>query len=369
MKYSTHLKSKPHYEILDGLRGVAAIMVVCFHLFEAHATSHFDQIINHGYLAVDFFFVLSGFVIGYAYDDRWKQMTLKTFFKRRLIRLQPMIVLGGLIGAAFFYFGMGENISQTSVGMFLIASLAACLLLPLPLNMDVRGWTEMYPLNGPEWSLFFEYIANILYAVLIRRFSNTVLALFVVLSGCLTIHFLFGNPNGDVVGGWALTSKELYVGFTRLLYPFFAGLLLSRLKLSIRIPHPFLFCSLLIIILLSMPRIGGATTLWMNALYEGISILILFPLIVIISSSSKTTSEREIHPVCRFLGRISYPLYLTHYPFVYMYFQYVHNNAEATVTGYWSWGIAITTGCILLAAFYEKIYDLPVRNWLKKKFL
>ena len=87
------IQPKPRYEILDGLRGVAAVMVVAFHILETHATSHLDQIINHGYLAVDFFFVLSGFVIGYAYDDRWaKGMSFGTFFKRRLIRLQPMVI-------------------------------------------------------------------------------------------------------------------------------------------------------------------------------------------------------------------------------------------------------------------------------------
>jgi len=96
--------TKNHYEILDGLRGVAAIIVVAFHLMEAHATSNLTQVINHGYLAVDFFFVLSGFVIGYAYDDRWGKMTLKGFFKRRLIRLQPMIVIGMIVGAIGFYF-------------------------------------------------------------------------------------------------------------------------------------------------------------------------------------------------------------------------------------------------------------------------
>ena len=97
--------TKPHYNILDGLRGVAALMVVWFHVFEAFATSHVDQRINHGYLAVDFFFVLSGFVIGYAYDDRWGRMTYRDFFMRRLIRLHPMVVMGMLIGAAAFYFG------------------------------------------------------------------------------------------------------------------------------------------------------------------------------------------------------------------------------------------------------------------------
>ena len=81
--------TKPHYDILDGLRGIAALTVVWFHIFEAFATSHLDQRINHGYLAVDFFFILSGFVIGYAYDDRWKKMTVTEFLKRRLIRLHP----------------------------------------------------------------------------------------------------------------------------------------------------------------------------------------------------------------------------------------------------------------------------------------
>ena len=88
--------TKPHYNILDGLRGIATITVVCFHLFEAFATSHLDQSINHGYLAVDFFFILSGFVVGYTYDDRWKTMKTKDFLKRRIICLQPMVVMGAI---------------------------------------------------------------------------------------------------------------------------------------------------------------------------------------------------------------------------------------------------------------------------------
>lgn len=91
---NSYLASKPHYEILDGLRGVASVMVVAFHLLEAHSGgSHLEQLINHGYLAVDFFFMLSGFVIGYAYDDRWNRMSVGTFFKRRIIRLHPMVIV------------------------------------------------------------------------------------------------------------------------------------------------------------------------------------------------------------------------------------------------------------------------------------
>ena len=119
-----YLASKPHYEILDGLRGVAAVMVVAFHLLEAHSGgNHLAQIINHGYLAVDFFFMLSGFVIGYAYDDRWNRMSIGTFFKRRVIRLHPMVIMGSIIGALFFFLQKSPcfpNMDNVSVGTVLI---------------------------------------------------------------------------------------------------------------------------------------------------------------------------------------------------------------------------------------------------------
>jgi peptidoglycan/LPS O-acetylase OafA/YrhL len=81
-----------HYVVLDGLWAVVSPMVLAFHTLEPF--SHGDatkQIINHGYFAVDFFFMLSGFVISYAYDDPWGRMTQWGFYKRRLIRLQPMV--------------------------------------------------------------------------------------------------------------------------------------------------------------------------------------------------------------------------------------------------------------------------------------
>ena len=164
---AAYADSKPHYDILDGLRGVAALLVVVFHLCEAHATSHFDQLLNHGYLAVDFFFALSGFVIGYAYDDRWGRMTVGGFFKRRLIRLQPMVVLGMAVGAALFYFQDCDMwpVHAVPVWKMLAVMLVGMTLLPVPVSMDVRGWQEMHPLNGPGWSLFYEYCANILYAL------------------------------------------------------------------------------------------------------------------------------------------------------------------------------------------------------------
>lgn len=135
------------------------MIVVAFHLFETYSKGPAFQILNHGYLAVDFFFVLSGFVIGYAYDDRWNKMSLKDFFKRRLVRLHPMVVMGMLVGALFFYFGACgafPAIGATPWWQVLLIFLLGCTLLPAPMAWDIRGWGETYPLNGPAWSLFYE---------------------------------------------------------------------------------------------------------------------------------------------------------------------------------------------------------------------
>ncbi len=161
MSSATFFDTKPHYELLDGLRGVAALVVIWYHIFEGFATSPLDQHVNHGYLAIDFFFILSGFVIGYAYDDRWKQsLTIRNFFKRRLIRLHPMVILGAVLGATTFRVQGCEKWDGTpvSVSMLMIALLLNLFLIPAvpETSPEVRGNGEMYPLNGPSWSLFFE---------------------------------------------------------------------------------------------------------------------------------------------------------------------------------------------------------------------
>ncbi|HEX8013879.1 MAG TPA: acyltransferase, partial [Flavobacterium sp.] len=144
------IKPKKHYEILDGLRGVAAIIVVAFHIFEAFTGGNrFKQIINHGYLAVDFFFLLSGFVVAYAYDDRWEKMTQWEFYKRRLIRLQPMVIMGMIIGAIFYYFQASDILFPMIAGMevwkVILTMIIGFTLLPVPPSMEIRGWGEMHP--------------------------------------------------------------------------------------------------------------------------------------------------------------------------------------------------------------------------------
>ena len=361
--------SKPHYQILDGLRGVAAMMVVCFHIFEASATSRFDQVINHGYLAVDFFFLLSGFVIGYAYDDRWKSMSIGSFFKRRLTRLQPMVIMGMIIGAICFYFQdsvLWPGIHEVPVWKMLLVMLIGCTLIPLlPGSWDIRGWTEMHPLNGPGWSLFYEYLANIFYALFVRRFSKTVLTILVVLSALALIHLAVTSPNGDIIGGWSLEPGQIHIGFARMMYPFFAGLLLFRMGKLIRLQNAFLVCSLLLIVFFAMPRVGGKDHLWMNGLYDSLSVILIFPLIVLMGAGGEIKS-RVASKLCKFFGDISYPLYITHYPLIYIYTGWIATN-KVSLQNALPIGVLVFISAIVIAFVCLKLYDEPVRKWLKRK--
>lgn len=376
------LPSKPRYEILDGLRGVAAAIVLLYHHFEVNGLGLTTSPINHGYLAVDFFFILSGYVVGYAYHDRWNRMSTWTFFKRRLVRLHPMIVLSTLVGLLFFYFGTGDMfplVGETPVGKLLVVALLGLLMIPVPVSMDVRGWAEVSPINGSGWTLYFEYFANIIYALFIRRFPRWLLALFVAASAFLTLNVALGwdvfGTLGErpgtaytMVGGWALTAPELTIGFTRLLFPFFAGLLLSRMGWKIRVRGGFLWCSLLLVVLLAMPRVGGeAHGLW-NGMYEAACILLFFPVVVLMGAGSVTTGRTA--KACKLLGDISYPLYITQYPIVFTLLGgWISNTPDATSSQVLFTSIMSYLFCFAAAYASLKLYDEPVRRWLTAHWL
>ena len=382
MTNNVYLVSKPRYEILDGLRGVASIMVIFFHIMETYSRGPAYQIINHGYLAVDFFFVLSGFVIGYAYDDRWDKMTTWGFFKRRLVRLHPMVIMGTVVGLCFYLFGQCPQFGLDGFAegwkVFLAFGLAL-FMIPVGPGLDVRGWGEMNPLNGPQWSLTYEYIGNILYAFIFRRLPNIILAIvtaaaaFCTLDLCLNWN-VFGlltearDPHiYTVIGGWCLSSEQIYIGFTRLLYPFLSGLLLSRIGKKITLKGGFWWCSLLLVAIFSMPCVGGPENI-LNGIYNAGCILFIFPLIVMIGAGSQIKGEKSAK-ICTFLGELSYPLYITHYPVLYMQMNWAWNHPEAPLYAHILVAVSSVLISIGLAYACLKLYDIPVRRWLTDHWL
>ncbi len=173
-------KTKPHFVVLDGLRGVAAVAVVIFHFMEMVIWNYSKLWIGHGFLAVDFFFSLSGFVMGYAYDNRIGKMGFGQFIKARLIRLHPLVVLGATLGLIAFYvnpFGVTPGYGFGKVALMFAAAL---LMIPYG-TMKERGF-NLFSLNAPSWSLFWEYVANIIFGLVLYRMKRWLLILLTIVA-------------------------------------------------------------------------------------------------------------------------------------------------------------------------------------------
>ena len=385
---SVYLESKPRYEILDGLRGVAAMLVVGYHLFMAYGSHRSEMPFAHVAMAVDFFFMLSGYVIGYAYDDRWDRMGIGGFFKRRLVRLHPMVIMSMVVGMCIFYFTGYDTligghtshlVDETPWYMLLFIAFLGMLLIPTGKALDIRGWAETYNLNPAVWTLFFEYIANILYALFIRRFSNRVLMVLVAIGSFLTLDMtlnldvfgIFGERGANcnsVGGGYYLTGLHLYIGFARLIFPFFCGLLLSRMKAGIRVKGGFWVCVTILVVLLMMPYVPGGEIGQVNCMdgvYYSLVILVAFPIIVSLGAGSEVTGRSR--SICRWLGDMSYPLYMTHMPFHFLQVKWMTEHPDAPLSTHIFIGIILFCCALFLAYALLKLYDEPVRAWLRRK--
>ena len=367
----------PHYHLLDGLRGVAALMVIWYHVFEGYAFAGGTTIdtFNHGYLAVDFFFILSGFVIGYAYDDRWgKNFTMKDFIKRRLIRLHPMVIMGAVVGAITFYIQGSVQWDGTHIGISMVMLSLLCTIFFIPampgVGYEVRGNGEMFPLNGPCWSLFFEYIGNILYALFIRRLSNKALTIVVVLLGVALASFAIFNVSGygNIGVGWTLDGVNFIGGLLRMLFPFSMGMLLSRNFKPMKLRGAFWICTLVMIALFAVPYLEGTESICTNGIYEAFCIIIAFPILLWIGASGTTTDKKSTQ-ICKFLGDISYPIYVIHYPFMYLFYAWLIKNQLFTLGETWQVALCVYAWNILFAYLCLKLYDEPVRKYLAKRFL
>lgn len=379
---SAFLDSKPHYQLLDGLRGAAALMVVWYHVFEGFAFAGGSAIetFNHGHLAVDFFFMLSGFVISYAYDDRWgnggaKRLTLGSFFKRRLVRLHPMIVMGAVIGCITFLLqgGVKWDGSATPLSWVFVAMVLTMLFIPAwpGAGYDVRGNGEMYSLNGPSWSLFFEYIGNVVYALLVRRLSNRGLALLTLIVGLLwALFFATDVPQYGMMGvGWTLDGVNFAGGFLRMMFPFSLGMLLARNFTPVRVRGIFWLSILVLFGLFSVPQIAAdPVAVNLNCLYEMGCVALAFPVIVWLAASGATTDNVSTG-VCKLLGDLSYPLYIVHYPVMYLFYAWLIDEKLYTLGETWPVVLLVFVVNIVLAYTCLKLYDEPVRRFLSKRFV
>ncbi|MFB9864296.1 acyltransferase [Rufibacter immobilis] len=346
--------TKQHFVILDGLRGIAALAVVVFHFMEWIFPDPSKNFIGHGFLAVDFFFCLSGFVIGYAYDDRLGKMGVLEFFKSRLIRLHPLVVLGSVLGLlAYLLDPFAIYTEELGTGKLFLLFLCSIFLIPFPVMKD-RAF-NLFGLNALSWSLFWEYIANIVYGVFLYKLPRRYLATLTALAAVALC--LVGYRAGNLLGGWS--GESFWDGCARVSYSFSAGLLVYRFNWIIKNRLGFVGLALLLSLAFVMPQFGQ----W-NWVAEALIVLFYFPLLVALGAGSSLPSG--LKKLCVFSGAISYPLYMTHYAIMWIFGNYYTNYKPGSTELFF----IVSIGTILLvgaAYIVMKVYDIPVRKFLRRR--
>jgi peptidoglycan/LPS O-acetylase OafA/YrhL len=347
--YSTcNLKgARAHLWALDGLRGVAALAVLAFHVSFLFRLPWQPQ---HAPLAVDFFFGLSGFVIAHAYDAPFAQgrLNLREFARKRLIRLYPMILLGVALGGVSTFLsathGAPKPLSEVA-----ILTLSAALLLPTGVLFDLHAFV----VNQPLWSLFFEGIANAIYGVsaVKRRFEAPSMA-WLAFSAALLI--VVACHYGTIAGLGFERSYWFVGGVARLAFPFLTGVLICRSKLYLKAPQVPDF---MLVAALATVLFGPSTRF--DLAYQLIAILLVFPAIIACGVNPRSTPATSRAWIV--LGELSYPLYAIHAPLI-EFVSKAHNHAARFTT----WEAAAVSIPVAIGAAWLAlaVYDRPVRSWL-----
>jgi peptidoglycan/LPS O-acetylase OafA/YrhL len=317
------------------MRGVAALSVVMFHgdpFFVPFAVSE-------GYLAVDFFFALSGCVLAHAYTKRLLgDMSALTFLQLRLVRLYPLYILGTVFGLL----SLLPHPPEFAFQHFYVNLAAAVLFLPSPASMI------FFPFNHPLWSLFHELLANFTFAALSKRLSWAILCGIVIVSAVLVIEEARWWGTLDSSNGWENWSG----GFIRVSFSFFAGVLVYRIwqkcPAPVNLPAPILGLFLLAVLSFPIPnRYEGV--------YDTCVVLMAFPLLLWFGASSKPI--RPVAVICSWLGEISYAVYVLHWPMLLA--ASLLNMPEKL-----RWGALWLVAVAFAADLATRFFDRPVRRRL-----
>jgi peptidoglycan/LPS O-acetylase OafA/YrhL len=347
------LAVRRHFAILDGIRAIAALVVLALHAF---APFDLASLIPHSGLAVDLLFCLSGFVLSYAYEARLlSTMSLWDFVIIRVIRLYPLILVGTLLGFAFF----ATKLVMTGLPfepIYFVILLFELLLLPSPFTIGLEGWSGNTPFDISAWSLFFQFIANFVYAAFIRQLTNTVLTVALIIGAVFVVAQSYAM-NG--VSTWG----DFYGGFSRVFFPFFCGVFLyRRWKANPTIGRvnyaPVVVLLLVAVFFCPVPNA-------FNWLFESVAVLVVFPIIITLGSRERPGARYTAF--CLFIGRLAYPLYILHYPILRIFIRFEHVNE---LHGF-KLGLVLAVEMLTAIGFslvMMLFFDEPVREWLTRKW-
>lgn len=331
-----------HFRTLDALRGVAALAVVLYHL-------PVGGLAPRGYLAVDLFFLMSGFVVAHAYEARLRaDWSPRRFMAARLKRLWPLYAFGIVFGALCY------RIAQTVGPSNGIHVPALPALSVLALNLVFLPWTGMakwpsFPFNSPAWSLSVEMAGNLIYGATARTLSDESLKALSFVGACGLCLIVYRSHSLDC----GVDPANAAGGFARFAFSFPLGVLLYRQHRDgrlqkISLPWPFVLSAAAAVFAGIMP-LGGAGDL--------VATLFVFPLLLVAALSGEPATRTASY--FAWAGALSYPLYIVHHPIL--------DVLKALQAGPIVWWLAVPA-CIVAAALLEWLFDAPLQRRLAAGF-
>lgn len=286
------------FHTLDGMRGVAALMVAAYHLAQRHSGTTFP-----GYLAVDLFFVISGFVIALNYCGKLAGgLTAARFTELRVVRLFPLYLAGLMLGLGKQLFGHAlQDDRAIGAGMLACNAALGAFMLPSPCG------PEMFPLNGPSWSLFFELLVNVLFALFLWRLRSAVLAAIMAVAA-IYLAWVIGAPDYFNVGwGW----ENALQGAARTAFSFPAGILIFRF-FPLQTRRTSWFALVPVVAMIALMLVDWPASVQSQA--QLLIVFVGFPALVM--AGIRLEAPRLLAPVFGFMGDLSYPLYAIHWPLI-----------------------------------------------------
>lgn len=339
-------ETRERCDVLDGLRGLCAVAVLTLHYCEAYRVW---GLVPHSHLAVEYFLTLTGFTFVLAYDGRWAsgELTLGRFLWRRFVRLWPVVLIGSVIGLLYCFtrtvdFAGASRDPLGLIGLFLYA-----------LTMLPHSGPFVAPMQPQTWTLLYIIYVNLLYAFLLRHMKTWMLGLAAVAAAGYS--FWVASAYFSYEAGWALKDRHVTIACARVLFPTLAGMFLARLRWKLSFRGAGVVAALLLGFLLFSPTFGlrGVAA----GRCEFLMVLVGMPLVLLCGCGGKVP-EGRFAAFCRFLGKFSFPLYVTHWPFRVSLGTWVADHPNATFAQNLSTVVAYVAGALALACLAMKAADV-----------
>ena len=345
---------------LDAMRGVAAVSVMLYH-FSPFLSA--GIILPGAYLAVDLFFVLSGFVICHAYHAKLEAgMGVSRFCAVRLIRLYPLYIAATTLGLLYIV-ARTALLHQAWAGSVPTLQTLVLSILFLPNPSDHVGLTGLFPFDLAAWSLFFELAVNLAYAVSVGWLTTRRLVFIAIGAsvGLIIALFIYGSLD------LGMTRRTLLGGGFRVLFSFTAGVLIYRFRLAspaARIKVPFALEGLLLFLIATflVHPIGA----WAGP-FDLLCIVVAFPVAILVGSRIEPALTPRFSAL---LGYLSYPVYVLHTPIALIVAGIWKVSAASDPTAAMPLSGGMMVVAVLLGSYcLTRWYDVPLRAWLTIRLL